>query len=289
MADSRDINPISPGERTTKSVTPKSENTIFSEDVGPAFQRDSNAKSNLTKVMYGYVADSDEVPEAYKIKITSRRLNAGVIGLLQDDLQIKVGSQWSPIVPTNALAFGNIATQVITRGQTSFITKASSRRSWVGSTPIIMGLSLRFEAVNDAHKEVLEPCRILQSLALPSEPSSDTANPNSKDLLLSPPGPSPFILDFLGKYKRSNGFVSQLYDYFSESRNQEYIIVEIGNLISFWNVIVSEVQVSVPPKFTREGDPISATVNMIFETYEMPTVESLKLSYQRASLTGGVE
>lgn len=286
MFDPRGINPISPGERTPKKVVPKPESMIYSEDVGSALKKGASKEA---LIVYGHVSDGDSVSDSYKVKITSLRSNERVIGLLQDDIQLRVASQWAPIVPTNALAIGNLAVQAVTAGEKSFITKASSRRSWVGTTPIVMGLTLRFEAVDNANREVVEPCRILQSLALPSEVSSDPNNPDSKDINLSPPGPSPFLLDFLGKYKRSNRLLSQVVDYFSESRNGEYIVIEIGGFVTFWNVIVSEVSVSVPPKFTKEGDPISATVNIVFETYEMPTVESLKSAYQRASVSRGFE
>jgi len=290
MADPRDINPISPGERTTKSVTPKPENVIYSEDVGSALQRDGQSPYGQKAIMnYGHQPDVATVPDAYKIKITSYRNHAKIVGLMQDDIQLKVASRWEPIVPTNALAIGNILTQVITKGEKSLISKAVSRRIWAGATPIVMALNLRFEAVNDAHREVVEPCRILQSLALPSEYAADPDKAVSKVPLLGPPGPTPFMLEKLATYKRSNKVMQQASDFFDDFKGGDLIVIELGSFVTFWNVIVSEVTLQVPPRFTPEGEPVSATVSMVFETYEMPTVESLKSAYNRASLSGGVQ
>jgi len=284
MADPRDINPISPGERTVKNVVPEPESNVFSADVGS-----TNTEAARGMTYYGHVSDGGVVGDAYKVKITSYRNNAKVIGLMQDDIQMKVSSRWEPIVPTNALAIGNILTQAITKGEKSFISKAVSRRIWSGASPIIMALNLRFEAVENATMEVLEPCRVLQSLALPSEYTADPDKAVSKVPLLGPPGPTPFLLEKLGTYKRANKAVQQASDFFDDFKGGDLIVIELGSFVTFWNVIVSEVTLLVPPKFTEAGEPVSATVSMIFETYEMPTVESLKSAYNRASLSRGVE
>jgi hypothetical protein len=290
MADRRDINPISPGERTVKNTTPKPESVVYTEDVGGNLGAGQDpAGQGGTPVIYGHSSDGGQIPDVYKVKITSYRNNAKIIGLMQDDIQLKVSSRWEPIVPTNALAIGNILTQVITKGEKSLISKAVSRRIWAGASPIVMSLNLKFEAVVDAKREVLEPCRILQSLALPSEYSADPDKAVSKVPLLGPPGPTPFMLEKLATYKRSNKAIQQASDFFDNFQGGDLIVIELGSFVTFWNVIVSEVTLLVPPKFTREGDPISATVSIIFETYEMPTVESLKSAYNRASLVKGVE
>jgi hypothetical protein len=287
MADSRDINPISPGERTEKSTTLKPESVVYSENVGSTYSQETRQPGALVK--YGHSEDGDKVPEAYKVKITSYRNNAKVIGLMQDDIQLKVASSWVPAVPTNASALGNILVQAITGGSKSLISKTVSRRVWSGTSPIVMSLNLRFEAVNDADREVVEPCRVLQSLALPSEFSGFSENESGEreeSLLLGPPGPSPFLLE---KYQGDNKTIQDATSWWGEYQGGDLIIVELGGFLTFYNVIVSEVSVQVPPKFTRDNRPIGATVHMTFETYEMPTVESLKSAYSRASLSRGVE
>ena len=237
----------------------------------------------------GYASDGGMVPEAYKVKITSYRSHTSVIGLMQDSVQLKVASVWTPIVPAGIFAAANAMAQVATGGKTSIVTRATTRRMWSGTSPLIMSLRLKFEAVNDAKREVVEPCRVLQALALPSEPSVDPDNPDSRGILLGPPGPTPYLLNGLVEYKGKNTLLKGVTEYFSRSKNGEYIIVELGNLVAFWNVIVSSVAVSFPPKFTREGFPISADVNIVFETYEMPTMESLSLAYDRARVSNGGE
>jgi hypothetical protein len=69
------------------------------------------------------------------------------------------------------------------------------------------------------------------------------------------------------------------------------IMVELGRFVTFFNVIVREVSATVPIKFDPLGNPVSATVNMVFETYEMMTVEGLSDAYRKTAAstndTGG--
>lgn len=242
-----------------------------------------NSSSQFT--IYGNVDDVSLLPDAYKIKITSIRDMVKVVASIQDDIQLKVASQWQSVVPQGALSLGNIIAQFVTEGKKSLITKWGSRRIWSGSTPIIIGLNLRFEAVENAFKEVLEPCRVLQGLALGSETSGVGENGES-ELFLSPPGPSPFMgIKALEKYRRSNSTLNDLIGAFNDPQKGNFILIELGDFVTFWNVIISEVTVSYSPKFQKDGNPVSANVNIVFETYEMPTVEGLKEAYSRSDVS----
>jgi hypothetical protein len=139
-----------------------------------------------------------------------------------------------------------------------------SRRSWNGSSPLSISVELKFEAIDDAYNEVEKPCIFLQKLSLPSVAASsirrDAQNTPHPVYLLNPPGPNP-------------------YRYIA--RHDENIIVNIGNLIEFESVIIKEVVVNYENKFTAEGHPISAAVNVVFETFEMLTANQLEESYRR--------
>jgi len=254
---------------------------------------------NAVPVEYGYiVADGRKLPPEYLVRITSLRNWCTIIGILQEEVRTRVESRWDPFVPTAMLAKGNVLLQAISGGRRSLITKATSRRVWAGSSPMILSLNLKFQAIEDSLNEVVEPCRLLQSIALPSEPGSAVdweglkkdikaggiMKAASKLPALGPPGPSPFTLEGILNTASSlneltpNGIKEGL-------KGGDKIRVEIGRFLAFDNVIVKEVSVAHHVKPDPSGNPISANVNMIFETYEMMTTESLKEAYNKNVLS----
>jgi hypothetical protein len=250
----------------------------------------------------GYTPDGKELPPEYLIKITSIRNRCTVISPIQEPLQMRVESRWEPFVPTSLLNAGNVMVQLITASRRSLITKATSRRLWQGSSPLTLSLNLRFEAVDDPFMEVVEPVRYLQSIALPSDPSggqgldlisltgammdlniSGAMDVISKAPFLSPPGPTPFTLEGILNIKKSNEIASGT-EIIEGLKGGDKILVEVGRFLSFYNVVVKEVTPTFAERFTSDGYPISATVNIIFETYEMMTVESLEKTYTQKEL-----
>jgi hypothetical protein len=100
--------------------------------------------------------------------------------------------------------------------------------------------------------------------------------------LLSPPGPTPFTLEGIlntgSSTSGANKKVTEM-EIREGLKGGDIIIVEWGRLLTFYNVVVKEVTPSIPPVFDKNGDPIKATVNIVFETYEMMTVEALEKTY----------
>ncbi len=254
----------------------------------------------------GYVNDGVQLPLEYLIKITSIRNRYSVLAVMQEPIQIKVESKWDPFIPSSMLHQGNIIAQMVTGSKTSLITKASSRRLWQGSSPMTISLSLKFEAYEDAYKEVALPVKILQMIALPSDPSGGKGwsmqgftnaligadvdamwKALSTGPLLSPPGPTPFSMEGilnLGDANEANRRSSES-EFREGIKGGDILIIEWGRFLTFYNVIVKEVTPSIPPMFNRSGDPISASVNIIFETYEMMTVEELEKCYTKGILS----
>jgi hypothetical protein len=252
-------------------------------------------------VEYGYQADGEGVPPEYLVRISSIRNRCTVVGVLQEDIQTRVESVWEPFINTSMLTTGNMLVQALTGSRSSLVSKATSRRLWQGSTPMVISLKLKFEAVNNTFTEVVEPCRLLQCMALPSEP----ANYRGVDLqgvwnigtsilsgegltkalsqipFLIPPGPTPFTTEgILSANKRTMGKIDM-----EDSTGGDKIFIEIGRFLSFWSVIVKEVPIVHHLKFDSGGNPISAEAQMIFESYEMMTCQSLNESYNKQNMT----
>jgi hypothetical protein len=250
-------------------------------------------------ISVGYInPDGRQIPEEYLIKITSIRNKCTIIAPIQEQLEMLVESKWEPFVPSSLLKEGNILLQALTGSKRSLITKASSRRIWVGSSPMTISINMKFNAVVDPFSEVAEPCRLLQSIALPSDPSGgeglDVASSLSgvedwdiskvwKSIsngpLLLPPGPSPFTLDGILNLRSMAGSNKTIDDIEKHLNGGDIIVVEIGRFLMFYNVIVQSAKPTVQPMFDPDGFPVSASVSMVFETYEMMTTEELSKSY----------
>jgi hypothetical protein len=173
-----------------------------------------------------------------------------------------------------------------------------------------MGVSLRlkFEAVKDAYLEVVEPCRLLQTMAVPSDPATNREPINFSEIssnlkrfrlgkvgeaisnfpALVPPGPSPFTWNELLS-GQINYTEKNQQDFLESTHKGDFIIIELGTFLTFWNVIIREDAVSYKTKFDNRGYPISAEAEIRFETYEMPTKESLEYSYTTVVPTGEPE
>lgn len=279
---------------------PNSPRTIGSDNRPPSRTQRIPRRLSVGFTEYGYIMpDGKRIPEEYLVRITSYKHNATVVAPIQEDISLRVESRWEPFVPTSLLARANILTQAITSSERSFITSATSRRIWMGSSPLVIALKLKFEAVSDPFTEVVEPSRILQSMAVPSDPSTsitdvgdiskDIRSGNTWDVIsklpgLKPPGPTPFSWDNLLSGQKSYPDMSKS-EVDSSLKGGDFIMIEVGRFLTFWNVIVRENTVNFKSKFDRNGDPISSEVEVVFETYEMPTVEALRKNYTKFSVS----
>ncbi len=239
---------------------------------------------------YGHVSDGKPLPLEYQVRVTSFRNAATVIAPMQEDLMMSVDSQWVPLVPLSLLSNANIAIQAFSGGKKSFATKAATRRIWTGSSPMQLSVRMRFEAISDAFQEVQEPCRLLMAMAMPSLKARNGERADSEeekwhDFLpfVSPPGPTPFAFEGLLNLRRS-GAVGRLVENLDDGKGGDFIMIEFGKYITFENVIIKNVSCITPIKFTAGGYPISATMNIVFETYEMMTVEGLQQAFDNGKL-----
>ena len=245
---------------------------------------------------YGYISsDGKKIPDEYLVRITSLQNNVTIVAPFQEDISLGVESHWEPVVPAALLRTINTVAQTAT-GR-SAITSATTRRMWQGTSPISVSLRLKFEAVNDPFVEVVEACRLLQAIAVPSNPSSASSTKNAasnavkrgikgigktlSDLpALLPPGPSPFTWDKL-LAGETNFTDKTRSDIEKSAKGGDFIMIELGTFLTFWKVIVRESNVSYKSRFSPEGYPIAAEAEIVFETYEMPTKEALEYSYTK--------
>lgn len=144
-----------------------------------------------------------------------------------------------------------------------------TRKMWQGSDPLRMSVSLRFEAINDANTEVLLPALKLLSLPLPSRSMSFLGG---SDFFLVPPGPAPFPDNLVGKVMnlRSLGDVKNL-----GKSTGEQTTVRFGGILTIRRVLVIDVSVKWDQRCDAVGTPLAADLDLIFESSEVMTKESL--------------
>lgn len=264
-------------------------------------------RKNFGFIKYGYVnADGKKkVPEEYMVKITSIRNRCTIIAPLQEDISMQVESRWEPFVPMGMLSRANIIVEAVSgtfgTERRSLITRATSRRIWQGSSPLVLSFNLKFEAVQDAQYEVVYPGELLQTMALPADPATKVSYQElkgkgvlaaakgvwdvvSKLPTLQPPGPNPFSLeDIINQHSYPEMSTEAIMD---SAKGGDFIMVEVGRFLTFFNVIVRESTLNYKSKFTTDGNPVEAEARVVFETYEMMTVESLRDSYEKYTTTG---
>jgi len=178
-------------------------------------------------------------------------------GLLQHNIDIKTTAQWSPLSAANfATKFATEVTQLVT-GR-ALVTKWGSRQVWMGTSPLDFTINLRFEAINDPEKEVLEPCRELQRMILPY-----TKGKAGDVLPMFPPGPL------------ATGGIRAWFRGTPQTEG-EIISVRIGKLLKMSRVIIRDINHTFMNRFEEGGNPMSANVAIHFQTFEVLTKNSLE-------------
>lgn len=233
----------------------------------------------------GFCPDNSKAPAEYYVRIISYRLRSIIVGLIQSSISLSVDSTWEFFVPTAYTEFGWLddIVQIVSRGKTSLVNRPTQRRKWKGTSPVGISLSLRFEAVNDAYTDVVLPGKLLQELALPSEGAASELS-GIKDIwsaipFLSPPGPSPFTAEDILNVNKDAVMQLRREAILSGKRGGDLISICFGNFLMFENVIVKKVVTEYDPRFDPNGNPIGSNVLIMFDTYEIMTVETLDRAY----------
>jgi hypothetical protein len=208
---------------------------------------------------------------------------------MQDKTSFRVTGEWEPFIPNVVQGVLNQVSQMLFKQ--ALISRYTSRRIWKGTSPISITLNLSFNSINDTYNNVVEPVLRLLQMASPSE-----AGALSKYLpVLTPPGPSPFQTDDPSQSSTAPstggilGAVASDVQKAVNAVNQQPVVqaarnwlnagdniyIAIGSYLFFSNVIVKEVQPTFDTAIDINGYPIRSTVSVTFETYEIPTKETL--------------
>ena len=194
-----------------------------------------------------------------------------VIGAwLQEKIKFEVSSEWEPLVDMSGISSADNFFQLF---GVSINSTFSSRRKWKGSQPISIFFNLRFEALSDTKKEVIEPCLRLQQLALPTR---GAVNVSGESFLLQPPGPNPFYLEAASSIKVGGHQLFGAGEVIEIDVGQGFL--KFGTSSDGNGVVIKNVKVEFDNRMSEDG-PIGATVNLEIQTYEMLTRDKLAKIY----------
>lgn len=201
----------------------------------------------------------DEIPVGYRIYIVATGLDGA------GEFENFEMSAWVPVViDLSTESFWNAPFQSLGDGAfTSLIQEAGgkvqdsfgknlplfsgrlqsmTKAYWTGSSPIRMTLPIEFRAIDSAKKDVTEQIKRLHLLTLPIQSGTD----------LVPPGPDRGIM----------------------------VSVQIGNLLTFSDVIVTQVGSEIRMIMDEEGYPVKSICRFQFQTRKIVTQQDFNQIFQ---------
>jgi len=207
------------------------------------------------------------VDDSYKLKISSKspgkERGEPNVFLLQDSVNMVVGSNWENYIPTGSGTLAGVLQVGLQAGAKKALAfTTTSRRIWVSSDPVSMTIPLIVISDNYEHRDdVMAKVHYLQELTLPEETVIGG--------LLTPPGPSPF------KRSATSQTGEGAFD------RGEDITIQVGEYLWFRNVIIKSVAVSFKNRMSQVAKkPTVAKIDLTFETYQMLTKYDLKNVYR---------
>jgi hypothetical protein len=242
------------------------------------FDNKKTGETTTTASESGMVSDDGTaLSESYKLSIYSSALKHTVRAVIQDKVGFFVNGEWAPFIPTTGLSNEiNQITQLMFKRV--LIARFTSRRIWSGTSPVELTINLAFNALTDARLNVVTPVLKLLQMAAPSESSQGTGIKT-----LVPPGPSPFYTEAdkdaikkgVTEYidDKSGTLTESVINHLNEGDN---ITVTIGKYLKFEKVIVKNVSPVFNTQHDANGFPIAANVQITFQTYEIPTKQTLE-------------
>jgi hypothetical protein len=240
-----------------------------------------SASSDKIASVLGYAGK--DIPEEYLVKIiitrpaymmalatdtgvsstgVVRNRKIEIVAPLQDDIATRFEAHWAPLSAARVVTgVADEITQALTSlfgSSRTLMTKWMTRRVWTSTSPLDFTLNLKFQAVYNTMKEVVQPCRELQRLILPYTPS-DGGIINELGFL-APPGPRFITTSIKDWGKKVEG---------------EVVDIHIGKYYFIKKCIVVDVSSKTPPRFEKGGNPIGAEMSIHFQTYEIVTKDTL--------------
>ena len=209
----------------------------------------------------GYVKQKN-----YQIRIYSDQ-GAAIIANMPEQIQLNVGSQWnqpfsnqslSGRLTDNKLISAKTAKGVDTISSVIPMTtqlKVSTVSVWQSGTQMELQIPLVFRATENSVFDVTNNIVELMRMAVPSEMAG----------VLIAPGPSiagNALKRILG-YEESSGSISSGLQH---ALSGETIVLQLGSFIEIQPVIISNVGSEMFTQYDINGNPMSATVNVTFQT-----------------------
>jgi hypothetical protein len=158
----------------------------------------------------------------------------------------------------------------------NFLPEIATSHVWRGSNGIELQLNLRFDAWDDASKDVMLPVQRLISWFMPTRSGIGGALGNtivnginsgirqlggqnapqmSGQFFLNPPGPTP-------------------YDYITGNTSKLFMVT-LGNVMIIDDLIPTTLEWEFEERFTKEGMPVAANVTAGFMSYTVPTADKV--------------
>ena len=187
----------------------------------------------------------------YRVLVKSNTIGT-VRAWAPDEISVQVESAWDSPFATVGSSVDTLSRFFGASTQSEF----QHTQIWQGTSPITLTIPLRFFALSSASAEedVTNPIRNLMKLALPDR------NGN----FLKPPGPLPTATK---ENILSTGA--------NPDKVGEIITVSIGRFLYFSPVIVTSVNSNIPLKFTEDSVPLTASVDLTFNTFRIATKSDL--------------
>jgi hypothetical protein len=191
----------------------------------------------------------------------------GIWASLPEEFSIETTAEWTPILSGLAQkiqsgllgSLAEFAETAIKSAGYSTMTKYTSHLVWNSTSPIVMRIPIKLDAVYDAQQDVSRIVLRLLSLTLPSEIlAGNNILDNALDPImpLSAPGPT-------------------------MAPNSKYNVhMSLGRLLFFPNIIITGVSAMFNTRPTTDGDFISADVDITISTPTIYTKRDLYTTFR---------
>ena len=204
-------------------------------------------------------------PSVYQILISGRARgyegsqNIDVLASIPEEFSLSISNEWEAMmsngeIPIPGEGGGGFIGSFLTGAKHLARAHGVARSMqgftsgvWGGTSPLEFELPLLFNAKKDATTDVVEPIKDLIRLASPYGVHLNATQNDLFDRVIHAPGPTPF--DTLTNSQVNN------------------ISLYIGRFIHLPSVVITSIQADFPNRFTAEGQPVEANVNVGLKTH----------------------
>lgn len=207
--------------------------------------------------------------QLYGVTIINFRKTGSIIvkAHTPDDITLKLGSRWSS--PYGELGQAGGVNRFAAMFGTTFTMPSMTSLVWTGMSSPIISLRLKWHAETDAYREVVEPiARLIEMIV-----------PHFDGHTLTLPGPT--IAGQIGADIANNEYTRKITEsvdrHFGTSiqgrlnnlKDNEKILFRFGRTLTFEDVVLGELNINIPTKFTSDGLPIEVSADITIQPFKM--------------------